>query len=174
MKHAISILILTILSGCVTTQQVKDTEALNTDEGILLVGLHTNWEGYDNPLLATLYLLYNGVDDSSLGYGKLAFEGKQHILAAKLPAKNYYFYQLSFGNRSADIQEGSNFTIFPGKITYIGSVDAELNLGLFSASVILQVEDNLDEAEKYLRNNYPKLAKGKNIVKSIIKMEIEE
>lgn len=168
------IFIITILAGCVATQQVKDTEVLNTGEGILLVGLHTNWEGHDNPLLATLNLLYNGVEDSMLNYGKIAFKGEQHILAAKLPAKDYYFYKLSFGNRSADLKEGSNFTIYPGKITYIGSISTELDLGLFSASGVIQVNNNLAEAKKYLEKNYPNLAKGKEIVKSIITMEMEE
>ena len=95
-------------------------------------------------------------------------------MAAKLPAKDYYFYMLDFGNRSADIKMGANFTIYPGKVTYIGSIDTELDLGLFSASVILQVTDEFEEAKEYLTKNYPDLAKDKEIVKQIITMEIDE
>lgn len=172
MKKTFTILLIMIICGCVT-QKIDDTQTLKQDEGVLVVGLDTNWEGHKNILLAPLELIYTGKGSSSFGYKKLKFKGENHILVTTLPSKEYYFYQFSFGNRYASLKEHSRFEIKPGKVTYIGDISMQLDLKLFSAKGELEINDNWEATLDYLRENYPKIIENRDFEKSIIKMELK-
>lgn len=171
MKKLIILLLLT-LTACTTTQEIRDSQDINENEGILVVGLDTNWEGHKNPLLASLDLIYNGIEDSSFNYRSLTFKGNNYILVTGLPAKDYYFYKINFGTRYANLDKGANFTIKPDQITYIGEISIDLKMGLFSAGFNVSINDKWDDTLSYLHNNYPLMLSGRDIKKSIIKMDI--
>ena len=173
MKNISAFLILIFLCSCVATKKIKDTEDLGRDEGVLVVGLDTDWNGHNNPLLATLEILYLGANDSALSHRKLQFKGNNHILVTALPSQEYYFYRISFGNRYADLKEGARFEIKPGKITYIGEISMNLDLKLFSASGDIEVTDKWDETLSYLKEEYPLILKGKDIERISIALEME-
>ena len=166
------LLIFLFLTACATTQEATDSREINQDEGILVVGLDTNWEGHKNPFLASLELLYNGTDNSSLNYRSMSFKGNDYILVTKLPAQEYFFYRIRFGNRFADLNKGATFNIKSGEITYIGEIHMDLSLALFSAAASLKVNDNWDSTLEYLHKKYPLLLSNRPITRSIINMEL--
>ncbi len=173
MKNTIAAFLVIFLCGCATTK-IQDTQTLKQDEGVLVVGLDTNWQGHKNPLLTSLELVYNAVGDSSFNYRKMKFKGEKYILVATLPAKEYYFYQISFGNHYASLKDGSRFNIKPGEITYIGEVSINMDLKLFSVKGDIMVNDELEDTLDYLKENYPKILENRDIEKSLISMEIKQ
>lgn len=168
------LIVFLFLTACATTQEASDSAELSKNEGILVVGLETNWSGYNNPFLASLDLLFNGTNDSSLNYGSMSFKGNDYILVTKLPAKEYYFYKIRFGNRFADLNQNAKFKIMPGEITYIGDIRIDLSLGAFSAAATINVSDNWNEALAYLQKNYPLLLSNRTITTSIVHMELAQ
>jgi hypothetical protein len=74
MKSSFIILLAVFLCSCATAK-IQDTQTLKQDEGVLVVGLDTDWQGHKNPLLTSLELLYSGVGDTTFNYGKMKFKG---------------------------------------------------------------------------------------------------
>lgn len=166
---------LTWLSGCaVAPTNLADGTSIPKDSGVLIVGLHTDWEGHNNPLLANLELLYIGNDDPSLAFRKLVFKGANHYAVIVLPAKKYHFYQESFGNRYAEIAKTSEFEIKPNAITYIGDITSNISISGFSAASTLRVNDKLNDALAYLNSNYPKLAAAYPVEKWLMPLTVGE
>lgn len=54
---------LSFLSACAsTTKNIKADQNLAINQGIVVTKIHSNWEGYNNPLLADLEFIFTQVD----------------------------------------------------------------------------------------------------------------
>jgi len=178
MKHIfLKIALLTtsfyLLTGCaISPNNINDNTALPSNNGVLVVGLHTDWEGHNNPLLASLKLMYIGKGDSDFSYKTMKFQGNNFIHVINLPANQYEFYLLSFGNRYMELnREKGQFNISPNEITYIGDIYANIDLSLFSALASLATKDELPKITKHMKTNYPILTTKYPLVKKIITIE---
>ena len=110
-------------------QVVKSGDTLNESEGIVVTQLRSNWEGYKNPLLTKLGYFF-GKSDSSINSGNFFMDRADDIKIVSLPAGDYEWSHLSFGNRRLNFSAEDGFTVIPQKIVYIGSLNAELELSL--------------------------------------------
>lgn len=163
------LIVVIALAGCaVSPNNFDDNKSITAGSGVLVVGLHTNWEGHNNPLLASLKLLFNGEGDSDYAYKTLTFQGKNHIAVIELPAKKYQLFKLSFGDRYLTLHGKSEFDVKPNVITYIGDITSDVSTALFSAGSTLKVDDKFEGVKAYLSDNYPLLASTYTIEKQLV------
>lgn len=164
------------LAGCASPPtNLVDGVPISDKNGVLVVGLHTDWEGHNNPLLASLELIFKGGSetDPSIAYRNLTFQGKDYFTVMDLPAKKYHFYRQNFGARHLDIDEKSEFEIKAGSVTYIGDITSNVSIAGFSAGTTLQVDDRFEVAKAYLNDAYPKLLATHKIEKQILPLTVK-
>jgi hypothetical protein len=162
------------LNGCMMApSNIKDGKTIIPEKGILVVGLHTDWEGHDDLLLASLKLMFIGDNDPGFAGKNLTFQGENHITVIDLYADTYHFYKQVFGGSYLDIDKESKFTIKPHTITYIGDITSNLSFSGFSAASTLVVEDNFDETKAYLTKEYPMLVKKYPLSKQIVRLKVK-
>jgi len=160
-----------LLQSCAVIQAPRnlvDTNKLDVNNGILVVGMHTNWEHHN---ISSIILRLLGKGKSWQEHTRLAFQGKEHIYVIALPANTYGFYQIAMGNRYSLLDWNQNFTIKSNTITYIG----DINLDFDSSSIIAprygwKVDDRLDDIKKHLNQVYPNIVKKFLIEKQIINL----
>ena len=167
LRIIVVLLFASFLQSCaITLKNIEDTANLENNEGILVVGLHTNWEGHRIWSLASLELAFKGEADPENTYRKLEFQGENFYSVIKLPADKYTFYRQILGIMHLDINDESSFVIKPGTITYIGDIFSHLAntdgviienlLGIQPTSTITIVNVR-NTVRAYLRDNYPAL-----------------
>lgn len=174
--RTITLLSFLVLSGCaIPPPNYVDGKPMSANSGVLVVGLHTDWHGHDDPMLANLELLYKSTDkDSSIfDYKELYFQGDNYITIIELPASEYHIYRQMFSNRYWNFSDNSKFTIKPNTISYIGDITSNISISGFSASSKLMLEDKYDEIKKYLHTNYPKLSSMYKVEKQLIPISFE-
>jgi len=163
LRIIVVLLFASFLQSCASVsapKNIEDTANLENNEGILVVGLHTNWEGRG------LLLEFKGEADPENTYRKLEFQGENFYSVIKLPADKYTFYRQIFGMGHLDINDESSFVIKPGTITYIEDIFSHLTnmdivviealLGIKPTSTITIVNVR-NTVRAYLRDNYPAL-----------------
>ena len=162
-----AVLICIGISGCGPIPKViKSGDTIEESEGIVVTQLRSNWEGYKNPLLAKLGYYFHK-EDSSINSGNFFMDRADDIKVVSLPAGDYKWSHLSFGNRRLNFSSEDGFTVIPQKIVYIGTINAELELGLFSASAKVTVDNNIDSIKKQLNIDYPELIENYEIVETL-------
>jgi len=173
-KSLIIVFIFAISSGCsMAPKNLVDSANLKAGSGVLVVGLHTDWEGHDNPMLTSLKLNYIGDGESSFDYRSLVFQGANHVSIIELPAKKYRFYMQSFGNRYLDLDdESSVFVIEPNVVTYIGDITSNVKFSGFSTGFSMKVEDRFDEIKTYLNKMTPKLLSKYGLEKQLVPLKV--
>lgn len=156
-KFSFFTLFFLLLVSCTSApKNIADEGVLKDDEGVLVVGLHTNWKGHSNPLLATLQIQYDRKEGSKKLFGRhMSFKGEDYVHVISLPAGEYLARRLVFGNRELVFSEISGFTIESNKINYIGDVFVDLDLSLFSAAADVELKDLFAETMKTVNANYP-------------------
>ena len=168
--NALFFIAVSFLAGCVATPpaHLSDDKPISNNNGILIVGLDTDWEGHKNPLLASLELIYTGENDPGLGYRTLTFHGRNHFAVLELPTKMYHFRSLEFGARYLLIDDKEGFFIKPNTINYIGNITSNVSISGFSATTSIRVDDKHEEAKLFLKNNYPNLFSKYNFNKKLV------
>jgi hypothetical protein len=172
-KLSLLIALIYSITGCsIAPSNMKDNTAIPSDSGVLVVGLHTDWEGHNNPILASLKLLYKGKKESDFSHQTMTFQGKDYIHVVSLPADQYEFSLLDFGNKYMELnREKSRFTITQGKTTYIGDIYATVDLSLFSAAATTTVKDQFKKMIEYMNTEYPLLTAKHPIEKQLVTIE---
>jgi hypothetical protein len=166
----VAALISLVLNGCGPTPKVvKPGDVLNKSEGVVVTQLRSNWEGYKNPLLTKLGYIF-GKSDSNINSGNFFMDRADDLKVVSLPAGDYVWSHLSFGNRRLDFNSEDHFTVMPNKIVYIGTLNAELDLGLFSASAKVTVENDIESITKQLNKEYPELMKNYQLVEKLTEL----
>jgi len=170
LRIIVVLLFASFFQGCaITPKNIEDTANLENNEGILVVGLHTNWEGHRNWSAANLELWFKGEADPENTSRKLEFQGENFYSVIKLPADKYTFYRQILGIMHLDINDDSSFVIKPGTITYIGNISSYIaNVhgvileALFGEdehlpTSTITINNQRNTVRAYLRDNYPAL-----------------
>lgn len=158
------------ISGCGPTPKViKSGDTIEGTEGIVVTQLRSNWEGHKNPLLAKLGYYFHK-EDSSINSGNFFMDRADDIKVVSLPAGDYKWSHLSFGNRRLNFSAEDGFTVVPQKIVYIGTINAELELGLFGASAKVTVDNDFESIKKQLNMDCPELIENYQIVTELTNM----
>lgn len=159
---------LSILSCTSAPKNIADEGVLDGETGVLVVGLHTNWKGHSNPLLADLKIQYDKKEGSKKLFGRhMSFKGEDYVHVITLPAGEYNARRLVFGNRELMFSEISGFTIELNKINYIGDFFVELDLSLFSASAVVEVKEQFEDTMKQVSLDYPNYTNQYEAIESI-------
>ena len=74
-----------------------------------------------------------------------------------LPAGNYKWSHLSFGTRYINFDPSYGFKVTAGTITYIGDLNTELEVGVFSAAAKFRVTNDSKNIKEEINKDYPKL-----------------
>ncbi len=151
-----------LLTACAnTTKNVKVNQELETNQGIVVTKIKSNWTGYKNPLATDLEFLFIH-EESNANSSKFVLSKENDLKVVALEAGNYQWLRIRFGNYYMEL-EGS-FTIKPGQVTYIGDIYSHLNLNLFSMSGTTEVSDETKQIINDLKGQFPKLLEKHNVV----------
>ncbi|WDE02477.1 hypothetical protein [Thalassomonas actiniarum] len=143
------------LSACASsTKNIKVGQGLETNQGIVVTKIHSNWDGYNNPLLADLEFIFSQKEGKKKGY-KFVLTKADDLKVVALPAGDYQWFRILFGNYYMELEGG--FTIKSNEITYIGDIYSQLNLGMFSMSGETRVTDESAQIKNDLQAHFPKL-----------------
>ena len=171
------ILILSVLLSACASPPVNHADGVNLtpQSGLLVVGLHTDWDGHTNPLLAKIKLLLTADSDLSSGNGRteLVFQGKNYFSVIELPANKYKFYRLHFSTYFWNIKKNNEFIIKPNTITYVGDITVDNDRTSTAVPSIITVADSYDNAKEYMNKNYPKLLSKYSMEKDIAPLKVK-
>ncbi len=168
-KVSLGILFL-LLSACssVVIENHVDGKVVAEKSGILIVGLHSDWEDYKGPVAYQLALSFIGDGDSTYVGRELVFQGANYYSVIELPAKNYTFQEQKLGMNYWNMAAGNQFVIKPNTITYIGDITSNL-----SGAAEFSIADKFNAAKKHLSSKYPKLLEKNELEKKIISLKLE-
>lgn len=154
-KKLILSFILLILTACASsTKNIKKNQKLESNQGIVVTKINSNWTGYNNPLATDLEFLFTH-EESNKKSSKFVLSKENDLKVVALAAGNYQWLRIRFGNYYMDLEGG--FTIEPGQITYIGDIYSHLDLNLFSMSGTSRVTNESEQIMNDLKDNYPML-----------------
>ncbi|KAA1164740.1 MULTISPECIES: hypothetical protein [Pseudoalteromonas] len=148
----ISFLFLTACAS--TTKNIKADQGLESNQGIVVTKIHSNWDGYNNPLLADLEFIFTQTDGKKKD-SKFVLSKADDLKVVALPAGEYKWFRILFGNYYMDLSGG--FTIKPNEITYIGDIHSQLDLGMFSMSGESRISNESEQIKNDLEVHFPKL-----------------
>lgn len=161
------------LTGCVSApKNMSAGQALTAGEGIVVTKLRSNWTGYDNPLLANIEFIF-GKAGSNVNSGKFVMTKANDLKVISLPAGDYRWSHLSFGNRHLDFNRIDGFKIEAGKIVYIGDLNSVLELGAFSATGRFWVTNDVKNIKDEMKIHYPELIKKYPFVEKVTRLSAE-
>ncbi|PCJ31919.1 MAG: hypothetical protein COA90_04680 [Gammaproteobacteria bacterium] len=147
------VLLLLFLTACVSnTKNISDTHELISSQGLVVTKIHSNWQGYDNPLLADLEFTFVQ-EQGDKTYSKFVLSKANDLKVVALPEGNYMWLKIVFGNYYMDLTGG--FTVGANQITYIGDINSQLDLSLFSMSGETKISDETSQIKDDLQLNYP-------------------
>jgi len=144
-----------------------DGDVVAKDSGILVVGLHSDWEDYKGAVSYQLALSFIGEGDSTYVGRELVFQGANYYSVIQLPANKYHFENQRIGLSVWNIDK-NQFTIKPNTMTYIGDITSNL-----SGAENFRVDDEFHAAKEYLKKNYSKLLKKHTLEKKLIPLKLE-
>lgn len=167
-KMTLGVLVL-LLTACssVVIDNHADGKAVANNAGILVVGLHSDWEDYKGPVSYQLALSFAGEGDSTYAGRELVFQGTSYYSVIQLPANNYHFGIQKIGLNLWNFDK-NEFIIKPNTITYIGNITSNL-----SGDQVFKVDDQFTAAKQYLSSHYPQLLKKYKLEKKLIPLQLE-
>lgn len=156
------------VTGCGSEPtKMADSNKIPPNSGILIVGLHTNYESLDIPGFSRgLRFRFATKGKEEFGYYKLNFEGNYVVQVINLPANNYHFFQLESSSLMLRVDDSSKFKIKPNAINYIGDIYVDIEMENSMARIA--VKDSFNEITQYMKKNYPKLSESHKIEKSLV------
>jgi len=156
------------VTGCGSEPlKMADTGKMPSNTGVLVVGLHTNYDSLDKPVFAQgLRFRFAEKGKEELGYIKLNFEGKDNIQVINLPANRYHFFQLESSSLMLRVHDSSKFDIKPDTINYIG--DIYVTIDMENSMARIAVKDSFDEITQYMKKTYPKMSESYKIKKELV------
>lgn len=158
-------ILLTILTGCSSSNIKPGDASLSDDEGILLTRIHTN----------ATNLHANLKTDGSMVYTKFSpIESPIDFRIIKIKSGKGRIYRVSRGILETWRQSEDYFIIEPGKINYIGDfiiewVDNDGRLGIISGFV-----NKENETIKIAKETYPELFRKYQYVNNIPALTLDE
>lgn len=156
------------VTGCGSEPaKMADSNSLPPDTGVLVVGLHTNYDSLDVPGFSQgLRFRFASKGKEEFGYYKLNFEGKDVVQVINLPANTYHFFELESSSLMLRVHDSSKFSVKPNTINYIG--DIYVNIDIDNSMARIVVKDSFNEISKYMKENYPKVSKSIKMEKTLV------
>lgn len=158
------------LSACssVVIENHVDGKALTKNAGVLVVGLHSDWENYKGPVAYQLALSFIGNGDSSYVGRELVFQGANYYSVIELPANTYHIEEQRHGMSVWNFDKGNQFKIKPNTITYIGDITSNLR-----GNQDFSIDDKFRKAKQYLSKHYSHLLEKNKLEKKIIALKFQ-
>lgn len=152
------------LGACAATSAVDDSAPLAADEGVLVVGLSSNWAGGSVWLGTNLLLQWQALPENPYPGSQVRLETqpKQKLQAFVLRAGTYHWFGV--GGRAYIETTPSGFTVKPGVVTYIG--DLQLDSRCTDCVTLpgwikeldgdVEITDGTPVARQFLAERFPK------------------
>jgi hypothetical protein len=149
---------LLLLTACMsTTKNIKPDQNLETNQGIVVTKIHSNWDSYKNPLLATLEYAFTHSENKQKGY-RLVLSKADDLKVVVLPAGDYNWFRINFGRYYMNLS--GSFSVKANEINYIGDIYSQLDVPMFSLSGVSGESKITDETEQIkieLKEHFPDL-----------------
>ena len=145
------------VSACVTKPLATDGSAtVAADQGLMAVRFISNWKGNENAIFEELAFGVR-LDDASMNE-VLEMRNNDDAQLIALPAGRYTWTHATIGSSYIGFVPGTDFTISPGQVTYVGDVTLNITQRPFVLIAEgLAVENNEEETMARLRSDYGEL-----------------
>jgi hypothetical protein len=127
-----------LTASCAGTSSVVMVDHIRPGNGYALMVVHGNWESWQVGL-ERLQLHYRHETGEQSGKVRMRRSGELELV--ELPAGNYRWQEIQFGQARMALREGSGFTVVEGTLNYIGDVFVAYDAG-DRRLVDVRVEDN--------------------------------
>lgn len=162
-------LTLLFLTACAnTTKNISVEKQLENNQGIVVTKIHSNWDGYDNPLLADLEFVFSQKEGKKKDF-KFVLSRADDLKVVALPAGEYQWSRILFGNYYTNLSGG--FTIKSGEINYIGNIHSQLDLGMLSMSGSTIISDQSEAIKSELKAQFPNIVEKHRFNRSLTNLK---